>query len=131
MSIIETFRQKQSTTIWPLIGGIILVAFVAAIVSAIFYKPAKTNGVYLQELIDTHTLEQTATKFVTKLRASPETKDYKESEWKQIEEGLSKCLVKEATEYAASNDQYLNRPADMNTPTEFANRFLKACGAIE
>lgn len=131
MSIAETFRQKQSAALWRLIGGLILVAFLAAIVSAIFYKPAKTNGVYLQELIDNRTLEQTATKIVTKLRASPEAKDYKESDWKQIEDGLSKCLVKEATEYAASNDQYLNSPADMNTPTELANRFLKACGAID
>lgn len=40
-------------------------------------------------------------------------------------------LGEKATEYAASNDSYLSARANMDTPTILANRFLKACGAID
>jgi|SRR6266404_1298044 len=113
------------------LGHILLVAFLAAIAGAIFYKPAKTNGMYLQELIENHALEKTAAGIVAKLRESPENKDIKESVWKQTEEGLSGCLVKKANEYAMSNDRYLNARANMDTPANLANRFLKDCGAID
>ena len=131
MSLGEALTRKLSALPWRQFGHILLVAFLAAIAGAIFYKPAKTNGMYLNEIIENHALEQTAARLVTQLRASPDTKDYKESDWKQIEQGLSECLVKKSTEYAASNDSYLSARANMDTPTILANRFLKACGAID
>jgi len=132
MSIAEIFRKKISAVApWRLLWHLILVAFLSGIVSAIFYKPAKTNGMYLQELIDNHMLEQFTAKFVNQLRRSSQTEDYEESDWKQIEEGISGCLVKKAVEYAASNDSCLNLRANMETPTELASHFLKTCGAID
>ena len=130
MSLCETLARKILALPWRQFGHILLVAFVAAIVGAIFYKPVKTNRMYLSEIIENHTLEQTAARLVTELQTLPETRDYKESDWKQIERGLSECLVKKATEYAASNDPYLSTHANMDTPTVLANRFLKACDAI-
>jgi hypothetical protein len=127
MSLGNTILQKISGFRWRPIGYILLLALGGAIVSGIFYKPAKTNGMYLQELIDDHMLEKTAAGVITKLKASPETKNYTESDWKQMEVGLSGCFVKKATEYASSNDPYLSAPANMDTPTNLANRFLKAC----
>ncbi len=130
MSLAETIRKKVATS-WRIVGGLILAILLAGIIRPILFKPAKTNGAYLQEVIETRILEKTATALIVQLRMSPEMKDYKESDWKQMEEGLSACLVKKASEYAASNDPYLNVRADMDTPTNLANRFLKACGAIE
>lgn len=131
MTLGEVLGKKISALPWRQIGHFLLVSFLAIIVGAIFYKPAKTNGMYLRELIENHILEQTATRIVAQLRASTDTRDYNESDWKQIEEGLSECMVKNATEYEASNDPYLNIRANMETPTNLANRFLKACGAID
>jgi coproporphyrinogen III oxidase len=114
-----------------MLGHIFVVALLAAVVGAIFYKPAKTNGMYLQELIDTGTVKKLSERLVAQLRASPDTKDFKESDWKRIEEGLSECMAKEAATYEASGDPYLQVRANMETPTILANRFLKACGGID
>lgn len=116
---------------WRQFSYILLVALLAAIVSAILFKPAKTNRVYLQEIIENHALEKTATELVARLRASPETKNVTDSDWQHMEEGLTVCLIKQARLYSVSDDPYLNVRANMETPTIFANRFLKACGALD
>ncbi|MGH7205790.1 MAG: hypothetical protein ACREI2_06235 [Nitrospiraceae bacterium] len=131
MSLAESIRQKMSASPWRQFGHLLIVAFLAAIASAIFFKPVKSNGTYLRELIESHALEKTAAELVVRLRASPETKHFTDTEWKRIEEGLAACLVKQAEEHAASNDPYLSARANMETPTVLANRFLKACGALE
>jgi hypothetical protein len=124
-------RQKISAVRWRRFGYLLLVAFLAAIASAVLFKPAKTNGSYLREIIENHTFEKTAAGLVTQLRSLPETKDYTDSDWRRIEEGLTACLVKQAGEYATSNDPYLSLRANMETPTVLANRFLEVCGALE
>ena len=131
MNLGETIAMKISALPWRQLGHILLVSFLAAIAGAIFYKPAKTNSMYLSEILENNVLEQTAARLVTQLRASPDTRDNKESDWRKIERGLSECLLKKATEYAASNDPYLSARANTETPTILANRFLKACGAID
>ena len=131
MSLANSMRQKISAVRWRRFGYLLLVALLAAIASAVLFKPAKTNGIYLRELIENHTLEKTAARFVAQLRSSPETRDYTGSDWRRIEEGLTACLVKQAGEYATSNDPYLSVRANMETPTVLANRFLEVCGPLE
>lgn len=130
MILSESIRQKIAALRLRQFGHILLVAFLAAIVSAVLFKPTKTNGMYLREIIENHGLEKTATELVARLRASPETKGYTDSDWKRIEEGLTACLVKQAGEYAASNDPYFGAKANMETPKIFATHFLQACGAL-
>ena len=56
MSLGEALMRKLSALPWRQFGHILLVAFLAAIAGAIFYKPAKTNGMYLSEIIESHAL---------------------------------------------------------------------------
>lgn len=123
-------RQAIDAVPWVPLKRILLLVLVIFVVYSAYFKPTKTNGMYLQEIIDTHTLEKTASGLIAKLKASPETTNYSEAAWKDMEEGLSRCLVAKAAEYAASGDPYLKARANMETPTVLANRFLKGCGAI-
>jgi hypothetical protein len=133
MSFAEIVRKRfaELRPKWWLFGQILLIAFLASIVSAVAWKPTKTNGMYLDELIESRTLEKTAMELISRLRSSPETKDFTQSDWQQMESGLSLCLVKQAKAYAASSDPYLSVRANKETPTILANRFLKACGALD
>jgi hypothetical protein len=133
MSFAEIVRKcfvELSPKLWQF-GRILLVVFLASIVGAVAWKPIKTNGMYLTELIESRTLEKTATELISRLRSSPETKDFTQSDWQQMESGLSLCLMKQAKEYAVSSDPYLSARANKETPTILANRFLKACGALD
>ena len=126
----SALRHAIEAMPWTPIKRGALLVLVAFVVYSAYFKPTKTNGAYLQELIDNHTIEQTASRLISKLKESPETANYTEAVWKDMEAGLSRCLVAKATEYAASSDAYLKARANMETPTVLANRFLKACGAI-
>lgn len=133
MSFSESIRRKVAAlpSAWRQFSYILLLALLATIVSSVLFKPAKTNRVYLAEIIENHALEKTATELVSRLRASPETKNLTDSDWQRMEEGLTACLVRQARLYAASDDPYLSVRANMETPTIFANRFLRACGALD
>ncbi len=54
-----------------------------------------------------------------------------DSEWQKIEKRLSECMAKEAKSYLLSGDAFLDQRADHETPRILAERFLKACGALE
>lgn len=133
MSFAEIVRKRfaELRPKWWLFGQILLIALLASIVSAVAWKPTKTNGMYLDELIESRTLEKTAAELISRLRSSPETKDFTQSDWQQMESGLSLCSVKQAKAYAASSEPYLRERANTETPKILANRFLKACGALD
>ena len=131
MSIAEHLRAKVSALPWRIVGRLLLVSLLAGVVSAIFFKSAKTNGMYLQEIIENHALQKTASGLVAQYRTASDAANYSESDWTQLEERLSRCLISKATEYAASNDPYLKVRADMDSPKILAARFLRACGAAD
>lgn len=128
MSLGEYIRQKISTLPWRFLMHTLFVGILVTIGTAVFQKPSKTNAEYLQELIEYHAIEKSATIIVEKLRALPESKDIANSEWDQIEKGLAECAVKKAREYLASNDPYLKARANMETPSILMNRFFIPCG---
>jgi hypothetical protein len=124
-------QQPAATSKWRYLVHVLVIALLGSVASAILYKPAKTNDAYLQELIDTRTVTALSAKLVAQMRAAPENKDFTDSDWNKIEKGLAECMLKHATEYATSNDPYLNARSNRETPTILASRFLKACGAID
>lgn len=130
MSFSESLRRKYAA-LPPVLRQVLhlsLVALLAAIVGAALFKSAKTNRVYLRELIETKTIERTAFEFTARLRASQSSNDISSAEWQRIEEGLRKCIVNQATIYITSDDTYLSQRANSETPTILASRFLQACG---
>ena len=93
------------------------------------YQPEKTNRSYLKELIQSDYIEKTAAALVDKTKQieTADTLNY----WEMIENRLSECMVKEAKKLLASGDPYLDERANKETPVILAERFLKACGALE
>ncbi len=109
----------------------ICIAIAAAGVIRSYVWPEKMNGHYLQELIETGTIQKTATAYVATIKKANTAPTPTETEWVQIEKGLSDCMVKEANKFLASDDPYLRVKADKTTPPFLAKRFLEACGATE
>ncbi|MBI5044289.1 MAG: hypothetical protein HZC10_10780 [Nitrospirae bacterium] len=110
--------------------SLFLVALVGGVILS-YVQPSKTNRTYLKELIESDTIEKTAIEFVAVVRKTDNARTANETEWKQIEKGLSECMVREANKYVASNDPYLEAKADKTTPHILAKRFLRACGATD
>jgi hypothetical protein len=102
-----------------------------SIVSAVFYKPDKTNRAYLQELIDSDTIREMPKRLVAQMRSDPKNKNFTDHDWESIDRGLSECISKQSSQYVASGDPYLKARANKETPNILASRFLKACGAID
>ncbi len=113
-----TLRGWLSLFLAALVGNVILT----------YVQPSKTNRTYLQELIESGTVEKTAIDLVAAIKKADNARTATEAEWKQIEKGLSECVVREANKYVASNDPYLEAKADKTTPHILAKRFLRACG---
>jgi hypothetical protein len=107
----------------------ICVAIIAAGVIRSYVWPEKTNGQYLRELIDTGTVQKTATAYIAATKKANTLPTPTEAEWVQIEKGLSECLVKQANDFLASGNPYLSVKADKATPSFLAKQFLHACGA--
>jgi TPR repeat protein len=107
------------------------IAIIAAGVIRSYVWPEKTNGQYLRELIETGTVQKTATVYVATIKKANTAPMPTEAEWVQIEKGLAECLVKQANNFLASGDPYLSVRADKTTPPFLAKRFLAACGATE
>ena len=108
-----------------------VVAVMAAVVQVIFFKPTKTNSMYLRELIDSHTIEKSATAFVAQLRRSPDASNFRPEDWRQIEQQFSECLVREAKQYLASEDAYLSYRANRDTPNVLVKQFFTACEGLD
>lgn len=113
------------------LGGWISLCFVITVSGVIrsYVWPEMTNGRYLQELIETGTVQKTATVYVATIKNANTAPTPSEADWAQIEKGLSECLVKQANNFLASGDSYLRLRADKSTPLFLAKRFLDACGA--
>jgi len=117
---------------FPLRGWLgLCVAIIVAGVIRSYVWPEKTNGQYLREVIETGTIQKTATAYVATIKKANTALTPTDAEWVQIEKGLSECMVKESSKYLSSNDLYLNAKADKATPHFLAQRFLSACGATD
>jgi hypothetical protein len=116
----------------PLSLGSWLVTCAAVIVVAgamrIYLWPEKTNRHYLQEIVDTGSVQNIAATYVATIRKASTGVTPTDAEWAQIEARLSKCVVKQAHRLLASGDPYLGVKADKTTPLVLAKRFLHACG---
>lgn len=93
-----------------------------------YLQPSKTNRTYLKEVIESGTIERTATEFVASVRKADGDRISNDAGWKQIEKGLSECMVRESNKYITSDDPYLNVQADKTSPSILVQRFLKVCG---
>jgi hypothetical protein len=96
-----------------------------------YIQPQKTNRSYLQELIDTGSVDKAAITYLAATKKGPTDSSITETEWAQIENVLSQCMVKEAKSYVSSEDTYLQARANKDTPMVFLKRFLKTCGVPE
>jgi GrpB-like predicted nucleotidyltransferase (UPF0157 family) len=84
-----------------------------------------TNRDYLVQLMDRGTLEQTARAIVSDaLAQTPQERQHVE----ELRTYAAHCLKDQAAAYLASGDSYLSQPADRDTPTVLALRFMTACG---
>ncbi len=115
------------------VGGWLNLFFVAWLSGAIssYISAPKTNRLYLQEIIKSGMIVKAAVQLVAKLKNEDNDPNISEADWLQIEKGLSDCMIGEANKYLGSDDPYLMAKADMNSPTVLAEKFLRACGAIE
>ncbi len=114
----------------PLSGWLSLIfVFSVAAVLRDFIWPTKTNRSYLLEIVETKTLQKTASALVAKARIETKSASQNDADWTQIENSLSGCMVKEANNFLASGDPYLTLKADKATPVYLAKRFLDACEA--
>jgi hypothetical protein len=91
----------------------------------------KTNYSYLKEVIESGYIEKAAAVYVDAARKAETGKSTHDSEWVQIEKGLSECMLKEANNYLVSGDPFLNARANKETPKILVERFFRACGAIK
>jgi hypothetical protein len=105
---------------------VLSVGVVKILAQTVFPTSSKTNRVYLQELLDQQVMRQTATELVRKMSSQ-----IPESEQRTVEKGLGDCMTLTAEKYIASDDPYLGQQADKATSKILAERFMKACGAIE
>jgi hypothetical protein len=115
---------------FSLTGWLSILVVVAALGTIFYQRTQYTNRIYLKELIESHTIEKTASAVVASARKAESAKG-SDNEWKVIEQGLSDCMVREANLYLESDDPYLLERANKITPQVLAARFLKSCGAIE
>lgn len=125
-------RDILGERLGPLTLGSWLVTCAAVVVVAgairIYPWPEKTNRHYLQEIVDTGSVQKIAATHVATIRKANTGATPTEAEWVQIEARLSKCVVKQAHRLLASGDPYLGAKADKTTPLVLAKRFLNACG---
>lgn len=115
------------------LGRLLQLLFVMLVGSVIlsYIQPQKTNRSYLQELIDTGSFEKAAIGYLAASKKAATNSSITETEWTQIEKGLSQCMLKEAKSYVSSEDAYLQARANMDTPMVFSKRFLKTCDVLE
>ena len=96
-----------------------------------YQATGNTNRSYLAKVIETHTIDKTASELVATWKKSQQTNDIENVDWQELEKQLKKCLIHEANNYLESDDSYLQKRANKFTPTILAERFLKNCDAIE
>jgi hypothetical protein len=89
-----------------------------------------TNRAYLRKLLDTKTVEQTASKLVAVWKSAGQNLE-EGMTWEDLERRLSECTVAEARRYLESGDPYLNERADDATPKVLVGKFFGACGAAD
>jgi len=96
------------------------------------YRAAgRTNQAYLRTLLETKTIEQTASQLVSSWRDAETTEKRAQVDWQAMEQGLSQCMASEARRYLKSADPYLRQRANETTPEVLAKKFLAACGAVD
>lgn len=125
------------------LGPLSLRAWVFLILCAVFgliyyeqIPPDISNAQYVQKLLDKGTLRRTAgaiirdarpkTKFQTKAES-----DANEAKWKTIATSLADCMEKQARDYLATGDPYLQKHFERNTPEVISTRLLKACNGMQ
>jgi len=101
------------------------------IYSTFFSKAPQTNRQYLQDVIETHTLDKTAKAVVAKLKSSPQQQPVSQEEWDRMEAGLIESMNIRAKIYIQSNDPYLDATANDETPKILSTRLLRECGVVD
>ena len=117
--------------------GLLFVYIVGNVTLNYIRQQPKTNRTYLKELIDNGYLEKASASFLSQLIRARTPNGITDiggnsisgAEWKTIEKRFSECVAKEAHNYLASDDRYLNAQADKDTPRVLSERLLKPCAA--
>ena len=116
----------------PLSGWLsIFLAIIVGNVIISYIRPVKTNYSYLKEVIESGYIEKAAAVYADAAKKAETEESIHDSEWEQIEKGLSECMLKEANNYLVSGDPFLDARANKETPKILVERFYRACGAIE
>jgi hypothetical protein len=125
------FMQKRLFRL-PLSGwlGMFLVIIVGNVILS-NVRPVKTNRSYLKEVIESGYIEKAAIAFLNAAKKEETGESIHDSEWEKIEKGLSECMLQEANNYLVSRDSFLDARANKETPQILAERFFRACGALE